>query len=191
MIWLIWLRLIISLILLVIIFFYLAYLVEHEINLHSKDRVIYYGSNISKEGALVADIINRYIGKENTHHYTLVEPGAGLGKMVVYLAKQFVWKDVQAVERSWIISTLGRMYCVWFRASVIWLRVNMFTTPFPKKAVMYCYLFPALMDRLYKEIRLAGRLVISLTFPIDGVEPTEKIEFPDWQSPLWVYDFRD
>ena len=182
------LQLILSLVLLLIIVAYLSFLFENEISKNRKDRVIYYSSNLKQQGKLLEEVIRKYV--PDVSDYALIEPGAGLGRVSQYLATRFPWKEVIAVECMPVIFTAGRLRNRLLRTRVRFVRRDIFAWDMPKPAVVYCYLFPQLMEKLYKEGQLEGRLVISLTFAIPDVTPTEKVEFKGWQSPLWVYDFR-
>lgn len=166
---------------------YLAYIVEF---LWSRrpGRVIYYGSNLREQGPLLLKIIKKYI--PDTREYCLIEPGAGLGKVAEYLARHLEWADVAAVELGPVILTFGRIRAFIRRAPITFVHQNIFDFETPCPSVVYCYLTSDLLNRLYKNGQLNGSLVISLTFPLTGVRPTETIELKSWQARLLVYDFR-
>jgi hypothetical protein len=166
---------------------YLAYLVEFIIS-RRPGRVIYHGSDLGEQGILLQNIIKKYVPA--TEAYSLVEPGAGLGKVAEYLGKKFAWKEVIAVELGPVILTFGKIRAWFFRTKLTFVHQNIFAYAMPKKAVVYCYLTSDLLDELYIKKQLNNRLVISLTFPLTGVNPTEEIALKGWQSRLLVYDFR-
>lgn len=166
---------------------YAAYLIEFIIS-RRPGRVIYHGSDLGEQGKHLQEIIKKYVPK--TEKYTLVEPGAGLGKVAEYLGKAFTWQDVVAVEIGPVILTFGKIRA-WFKGTTLhFVYQNIFEYVFPQPAVIYCYLTSDLLDQLYKNKQLKNALVISLTFPLTGVEPTEEIALKKWQSRILVYDFR-
>jgi hypothetical protein len=167
---------------------WLGYLWETHLN-SRPGRVIYHGSNLREQGPVLEGVIRRYLGND-TASATLVEPGAGLATVSHYLARRFAWKSVEAVELGGYILLIGRLRFLFRRDGVRLVRHDLLTYPIKPGSVVYCYLFPSLITRLYEEGRLDGSLVISLTFPIQDCPPTEEIVLPSWQRRLLIYDFR-
>lgn len=177
---------------LIMVVWYLAFLLETHQSKRD-DRVLYHGSNLREQGVLLDQIIATYLGdSEEVAKYALYEPGAGMATVAHYLAARYSWKEVQAIEIGPAILLLGRLrFALWKgKRAVQWKRENLFESAYVAPALVYCYLFPKMITRLYQEGKLTGSLVVSLTFPIEGLEPTEVFTLPSWQGKLLVYDLR-
>ena len=175
--------------LLLTVFWGVGYLFETWQNKHRADRVLYHASNLGEIGPLLCQIIDRYIGS-NTNQYSLVEPGAGLATVSRYLGGKYPWREIQAVEIGGFILIIGRLRQLFSLVPIRLIHKDIFVHTFPARSVVYCYLFSSLLTKLWQNGQLTGHLVISLTFPIQGVEPTEVIPLKSWQGQLYVYDFR-
>ena len=169
-----------------------VWLIVETMWMNAPGRVLYYGSNIKEQGKVLEEIIQKYIldKKQKTEDYELVEPGAGLALVADYLAKKYAWKKVIGLELGTFIWTMGKIRGFFRHSQVELKKVDLFNYDYPNPAVLYSYLFPSLMDRLYAEGTLKGKLVISLTFPISSIEPTEEFQLKSWQKRILVYDFR-
>jgi hypothetical protein len=166
---------------------YVAFVIECFLN-RRPDRIIYHGSDLTEQGRLLSKIMKKYVPDTST--YFFIEPGAGLGKVAEYMGREFPWKEVIAIEIGPVILFLARLRAWLRRSQVQFIREDIFTFTFPQPAVVYCYLTTPLLDKLYAQQKLQGRLVISLTFPLSVVEPTETISVKGWQKQILVYDLR-
>ena len=187
------LQLLLMLILIIGVIIAVAYLWESK-EMKKPDRIIYYASNLGQTGPEVAKLVQKYIldNHQKTEDYTLYEPGAGLGHMARYLARAYTWKNVEAVDIGSIILWLGKF---WHRLLAPKLKVDFILADVisysaDRPTVIYGYLSASILTKMYQKEKMKNALVITLTFPIQGVEPTEIIELKNWQSPLRVYDFR-
>jgi hypothetical protein len=151
-------------------------------------RVPYVSSPVSQCLPLLRTIITQYVPRPEQTAF--IEPGAGLGKVVGSMARDYPWKQVIAVELTLRTYSIGKLWHWLRRSPVQFVRANALSYTYPPGAVVYCYLSTEIMARLYREKRLKGCLIISLTFPITGVKPTEEWPIPDWRKRLMVYDFR-
>jgi hypothetical protein len=177
---------------LIMVVWYLAFLLETHQSKRD-DRVLYHGSNLREQGALLDQIIATYLGgPKEIVKYALYEPGAGMATVAHYLAGRYAWKEAQAIEIGPAVLLMGKLRFAFWRGktAVQWKQENLFDSVYTAPALVYCYLFPKLITRLYREGKLAGSLVVSLTFPIEGLEPTEVFTLPSWQGKLLVYDLR-
>ncbi len=176
----------------VVILWYLAFLFETQQS-SKKDRVLYHGSNIKEQGKVVKKVLEKYVGEEQEiAKYTLYEPGAGMGIVAYYLAAAYKWKQVVAIEIGPAILVAGKIRFMLARTktAVTWVYADLFKVDYAPPGVVYCYLFPQLITKLYTEKKLDNCLVLSLTFAIEGLEPTETIELTSWQKRMYVYDLR-
>jgi hypothetical protein len=180
-----------QLILFAVMIWGVGYLWETHLN-NNADRVLYHGSNVREQGPIILKTLTRYLGNDSDS-YNLIELGAGMATMSYYLSRQWKWKKVEAVEIGPFIIMAGKLRFLFARPKtpVHFVKQNIFTYKIPAKSVVYCYLFSSLVTKLYKEGSLKGSLVLSLTFPIEGIEPTKVIELESWQNRLLIYDFRE
>jgi hypothetical protein len=159
---------------------------------HRPDRTVYVASDIHRHLPALEQVIQRYLEdpSKTPTEYTWVEAGAGLAAVTTRLRSRFPWKDAIAVEVSPTIYLAGRLRTLWQRPAIRWVRTDVLSYTFPQPAVIYCYLFSALTTRLYRQGAFKENLVFCLTFPIEGVGPTEVLPVEGWQQRLYVYDFR-
>ena len=156
------------------------------------DRVIYHSSNLKEQGPVLKRIVESFIeGRgENTADYTLVEPGAGLGRVSQFLLRSFAWKAAYAIEVGPFILGLAKLRSWVLPSRLVFVKQDFFQYKFPPKSLVYCYLFPALITKLYRQGSLKGQLVVSLSFAIEGLPPTQVLPLASWQKCLYVYDLR-
>lgn len=159
----------------------------------SPDYAVLVDSNISSIAPTLKLIIDKYA--PNTEDCNLVELGCGRAVVTDNLASNYKFKQVIAVDSEAEIITLAKAKSK--NSDIQFLTQDIFNYKAPEGSIIYCYLFARLMNRLYREGRLNGSLVISLTFAISGVEPTEILaasqdkNYKFTQKEIFVYDFRD
>ena len=175
----------VQLFLIIISIIYLWFLTENEINRYRKGHIIYYASNAHQVIPLIIRLLPEYLIEGE--QYSLVELGAGQAPIARGLAKSRVWKSVTAVEWARSLALLARMRS---GRQVKIVRGSVFDYLIPAPAVVYCYLNPEIMERLYLSGAFKNCLVFSLTFEIASCLPDRVIKFNHWQSPLRVYDLR-
>ena len=187
------LRVILALIwLLVAIFLVLVtiFLFKYMIHVNSKDHIGYLPTMLSATGEKLTEVIKKYVG-DQTSKYNLVEPGAGLGNVSYYLSLQFKWKQVLAIEDEIGTILVAKLKGLFRQKTVTFVKANIFEYDFPTHNVIYCYLLSEMIDKLYSQGKLRGSLVISLTFPLTDIKPTETFELAGFQKHMFLYDFRD
>lgn len=123
--------------------------------------------------------------------YTFVELGAGVANIAGFVANQFEFKKVVAVEVDPFVIFFGEILNMFSKKPIEFVRKNLFDYDTPKNSVLYCYLGHTILERMYKEGRLDGHLVISTTFRLEGVLPDEVIEMNNFYQRLFIYDFRN
>lgn len=176
-------------ILFVAILAWFFYIWEH-LMMRKPDRAIYHASNLKEQGPHLRKIVNKYLGGQESN-YSFVELGAGLAKVSHYMSIYYRWKSVEAVELGSFILRLAKIRQKIFKSPIRFHQENFFSYQSPPPSVIYCYLFTELMNKLYHQHKFDGHLVISLTFPIPKVVPTEEVSLKSWQRVLYVYDFRN
>jgi hypothetical protein len=185
-------QLILVVVLILCVFGGVFYLIEG-IRYQRSDRVVYMGSNLAEQAGHVKDIVQRHVAEQGgTQHYLLYEPGAGIATMAIFLASEFKWRKVVALELRSTVYWLGRLRqrLLNRKIKMEWLRRDLFEYQPKSPAVIYCYLTGAILDKLYAQGAFKDSLVICLTFEIKGVQPIEKIPLRSWQKAIRVYDFR-
>jgi hypothetical protein len=95
------------------------------------------------------------------------------------------------VEGDWITFQVSKLALWWDKAKIKLIRGDIFKYRAEKNSVIYCYLFPKIMQRLYDEGHFEGCLVIALTFEIKDLEPDKIIKVANFQKELYVYDFKN
>lgn len=114
--------------------------------------------------------------------FRFLDVGAGTGGLLSRLDRQFLFGLFEGVERaplpfavSWLRSKLqGAQFCVRFE--------NMWQTDLSRYDVVYAYLSPTPMLRLWDKVQREmrpGSLFISNTFEVPGKTPDQSIELHD------------
>lgn len=137
----------------------------------------------------LAEVFTKYL--KDPSKYTFVELGSGVANISSYVSSQFNFKEVIAVEIDPLILTFGKFLNLFYKSKVKFVRRNIFNYEIPKKSVLYCYLTTSILERLLKENRFQGHLVISTTFKLKNVTPVEVIEMRNFYRRMYVYDFRE
>jgi SAM-dependent methyltransferase len=152
------------------------------------DRIVFFPTNVKKIDKELDIIINKYLPK--TTDYELVELGCGTGNVLRHLVTKFNWKKVTGVELDWMTYITAKFFSR--KANVSIVQDNVFKHKIESKSLVYCFLGTQVMDGLHKACQFDNHLVISLDFPITGIEAKEVFELPGFsiQKKLYVYDFR-
>ncbi len=134
-------------------------------------------------------IINSEFGivTENTK---FVEIGAGLANVSGWVSKNHNFQEVIGVEIDGLTVLFAKIWNLWKRQKVNLIRKNVFNYEIPKGSVVYSYLTPNVLDKLYQQKKLNGSLIISLTFSINNLEPDWKIQLKSPYNRLLVWDLR-
>jgi len=151
-------------------------------------RIGYVSSNLDQCIPILEEIISRYVKRPQKTAF--IEPGAGLAHLSHWAKDHYAWKCITAIELNLSLLFLARLLDLKRGKGVRYVRTNLLQFTYPKGSFVYCYLYEPILQRLYTEGRLDGCLVVSLTFAIPDVKPTEEIAVPGWQKRMLVYDFR-
>lgn len=154
----------------------------------SQDKIGFLPSLSGKLNQELTNIFYNHL--KDPSKYSFVELGAGVANIAGYIAKQFDFKEVIAVELDPFVIFFGKLLNNFSPKPITFIRKNLFDYEIPKKSVLYCYLGTNIMERLYKEGRFDGHLVISTTFFLKHVEPDEVIKMKNFYMQMYVYDFR-
>ncbi len=123
---------------------------------------------------------------------TIYELGSGWGSLAFILAKKYPSHRIEAYETSWIpyYFCLLRKY---FNKSpnLYFYRRNFYTITLSNASMIFCYLFPAAMQRLklkFLQELPQGCIVVSHTFALPGRKPDLTIEVSDlYRTKIYVY----
>lgn len=122
---------------------------------------------------------------------TFLDLGSGLGGVVRALAENKISSTgVESAPLLWVCSSL--LSLVTFRGKI--LRQNIWNTNLQNFDVVYAFLSPAIMDKLYQKVRAemrAGTVFISNSFQVVGVEPDEVWQLTDERATkLYIYKIK-
>jgi hypothetical protein len=154
----------------------------------SKDKIGFLPSLSAKLTNELEKTFYKYL--KDPSKYEFIELGAGVANIAGYVAKTFEFKKVVAVEIDPFVIFFGRLLNSFSTKPIEFIRKNLFDYEIPKKSVLYCYLGHTILEKMYKEGRLDGHLVISTTFRLEGVLPAEVIDMKNFYRRLYIYDFR-
>jgi hypothetical protein len=118
------------------------------------------------------------------------ELGAGRASISKLVGKHFDLKQIIAIEINPILVFINTVEQWIFRNNITLLRKDLLEYKYEKGSVLYCYLFPALLQKLFDAGAFEGQLVVCLTFPIKNLTPTQSIPLSNYQKQLFVYDLR-
>lgn len=121
---------------------------------------------------------------------TIFELGSGWGNFAYSLAKKYPKAKVIAFEISPIPYLFS--YLFYRKENLIFLRQDFFNSDLSEADLIFCYLYPAAMERLSrkfkKELR-GGKLVVSHTFAIPDRKAERVIRVKDLYNSL-IYFYR-
>jgi hypothetical protein len=151
-------------------------------------RTVYVGSNRKIVCSIVPSILEKYA--IDPSRFIWVEPGAGMGEVSGCMSS-YPWKEMHALEIGTVLFCTGKLLSILKKWPLHWQKGDVLKMNWPRPAVVYCYLFTEVITRMYKGGQFKNSLVMTLTFPIEGVEPTETIPVSGWQQQIFIYDLRD
>lgn len=124
----------------------------------------------------------------------IYELGSGWGTLAFTLAKKYPSHHIAAYETSWIpyLYCLVRNYFFPF-PNLHFYRVNFYTISLKNASMIFCYLYPAAMQRLISKFSQElppGTIVVTHTFAL----PTKKYDLMEeindlYHTKIYVYYF--
>ena len=133
-------------------------------------------------------IIQKYC--PTTEDVELLEIGCGSAHTAHFLGKEFRWQKVLGVEVDFLTFQIARVVNHFSQTKIQLLQQDIFEYEFTTNSVLYCYLGGEIMKSMYNEGKFKNCLVITLTFPIENLTPTEKVELSNSHHRFFIYDFR-
>jgi hypothetical protein len=115
-------------------------------------------------------------------HY--IDLGSGLAGSLYQLSRRYPQAQFVGVETAPLVFALAWLRCLWRPNCQIRYR-NLWQQSLAEFDVVYCFLSPAPMAKLWRKARAEMRpnaLLISNSFTIPDVAPTEHIELHDWRA---------
>jgi hypothetical protein len=126
----------------------------------------------------------------NRRDIKFIDLGAGIGSVTHYLARTLPDSEITGVENSLIPWLIGRLRDLG-AANHHWTFGNFWQIPLGSYNVVYAFLSPAPMARLWEKARKEmhpGSLFVSNSFRCPGTEPTFVIEIGGWRkTELYCY----
>lgn len=113
-----------------------------------------------------------------------IDLGCGLAGSLYQLSRRYPQAHFVGVETAPLVFLLAWLRCLLRPNCQIYYR-NLWQQPLDGFDVVYCFLSPAPMPRLWAKARgemSPGALLISNTFAIPDVAPDQLIELHDWRS---------
>lgn len=107
------------------------------------------------------------------HADSFVELGAGVGSVVVPLAKRFLLLNITALERAPLPWLILRYRCR-LLSKVIVQNKSLWDCDLANKNLVFAFLSPLFMDQLGEKVRRemrSGSLFVSSSFPVPGWAP--------------------
>jgi len=125
----------------------------------------------------------------------IFELGSGWGSLLIPLAKMYPQRQVVGYELSfvpWLTSVL--LIKMLGLKNVKVNRQNFLDADLSSAAVIFCYLFPAGMSALEKNLQSENRALeylVSNNFSLSLYKPIKTIQLTDlYQSPVYLYKFK-
>ena len=181
-----------------------------------EDNVGLVTTNLNNIKSILDQIIQKQQKTSNQNTSYFIELGSGRGIISNYISKNYLFKKVIAIENDWLIHTWAKIthfinYLINYliktklfkhknfktnssSSQINYVNHSVFDYDYNSlngKKIFYCYLFPQILDKLYKRGVFKNSIVISLSFEITNLEATEVFDIPDGflQKKLFVYEF--
>ncbi|MCL2345588.1 MAG: class I SAM-dependent methyltransferase [Desulfobulbus sp.] len=133
--------------------------------------------------------LDRLIGREEAER--ILDLGAGLGSTLIPLADAYPQRQFSGVENAPLTWLSSRLLGVG-RPNLALRWGDLWQTPLAGQDLVYAFLSPAPMARLWQKARAEmrpGSLFVSNSFPAPGIAPNELIEIPG-SPPRRLYCYR-
>ena len=125
-----------------------------------------------------------------SHQDIIYDIGGGFGRPARYFAQIFPQKKIILIEISSFSCFIAKLYCRKITNIEI-QRVNLLHYNFRDNAFIYAYLYPSLMQNLFKRLKDWKGRVASYTFSFRNKKEHHICELSKSHSDkLYIYDFR-
>ncbi|MBB5190055.1 hypothetical protein HNQ50_000765 [Silvimonas terrae] len=121
------------------------------------------------------------LSQEIPSHAHVIDLGGGTGTVLAWLGKHRPDVTVTGVEMAWLPWLIGRWR---LGAQADWRRADAFTQNLAGFDVVYAYLSPEPMPRLWQKVKAECRpdcRLISNSFGVPGQTPDKTIDIGDWK----------
>lgn len=138
---------------------------------------------------LIIEIINKYSPDQKGKSF--YELGAGDGRVISKISTHTQFSNYYAIEYETFEFLILKLKTIFDKSykSLIIIQEDIFKIEYEVNSVMFIYMGKHITNKLYKENFLDGKIVISLTFPIEGASAIEKYETNNAHKLLYLYDF--
>jgi SAM-dependent methyltransferase len=180
---------ILTLVFLVIIFSGVVYLwIDQMLFNARKHQIGYFPSMVPNLRKQILRLFEKY--EIDPTQTSFVELGCGLGSVCFFAAKQLPFQKVIGVDLNVFLLMIARLWGRIKKRRVTLVLDDIYKYPIPKASFVYCYLGSTIMTDLYARDRFNGHFLISVTFPIKNIKPTEKIHIGGFYKRVYIYDLR-
>jgi len=126
--------------------------------------------------------------------FCFIDLGSGLAGPLVYLSRKYPAAQFEGVETAPLVFVVSWLRCL-PRSNCRIRYCSLWKAPLAKYDVVYCFLSPAPMPKLWKKAKVemkAGALLVSNSFPIPGIHPDRIIALHDWRdSKLFIWKMKE
>jgi hypothetical protein len=172
----------------IILFLYLLYLLMQVRYSLDSTKAPFVSTSLRAIALPLTQVITSFVPRPKQVEF--FELGAGRAKLSRLVAKNFGFAKVTAIEYDGFLAWLAKMETTLMGSLVIVEQGDILDRTYPQGSVLYCYLMPELLVKMYDKGLFEGQLVLATTFGIRDIKPTTKVEFGGFQKRLFVYDFR-
>ncbi|MCD9022094.1 class I SAM-dependent methyltransferase [Cohnella silvisoli] len=125
----------------------------------------------------------------------IVEAGSGWGTLALHVAKRCRGWRIVGIENSAVPLWVSRLIARLSRASVTFVRGDLYAYSYEEVELVLCYLYPGAMKRLspiFQEQLKPGARIISVCFSLPGWQPDKIITCRDlYRTKIYVYDVKN
>jgi hypothetical protein len=154
-----------------------------------KNKIGYLPTNSKKVLNRLSKIFKQFEIEQKD--YDFVELGCGTANISGWVSQNHDFKKIIGVEMDFMTIFMAKVLTKLKGQKVDLIRKNVFNYKIEKKSIIYCYLGHHILNNLYKQKKLDGHLVISLTFSLKDKKPDYKENVGLFYQNIYVYDFRD
>jgi hypothetical protein len=175
----------------------LAFLVLAIINIY--EQIVYWNDPkkmlfLPSYNSQILDQLDFIISKYNlqTQTLNLVELGCGRAGILRYLVQKYSWKSNLGIEGQFVVFLQAKLLSLGQNVNLKY--ADFYKSTWPKPTFQYCYLGKKLMLDLYQNGKFNDTFLVSLDYPIEGLDHTEKHEITSKtkiQNCIYVYDLRE